>query len=128
MYKSFGTSSTGGNASMVNWIQYEDGDLVNLIKDNGGIPYVKTNLPQLTMIPETVNRIFGWTLNPIDHSWTCGGSSGGGAALIASGCSIFGLGNDIGGSVRIPAAYCNIYGFKGGYKRSSDKGTLYYNR
>jgi len=59
---------------------------------------VKTNVPQLTMIPETVNNIFGRTLNPLAEDRTCGGSSGGEGALVGSGCSILGIGNDIAGS------------------------------
>ena len=124
MYKSFGASSNLGLSSFLDRISFEDGELIRLIKSFGGIPFVKTNVPQLTMIPETVNNIFGWTLNPIDIDWTCGGSSGGEGALVGSGCSILGIGNDIAGSTRIPAAYCGVYGFKAGSKRSSDWGCL----
>ncbi len=61
---------------------------------------------------ETTNPIFGRTVNPHDVTRTAGGSSGGEAALIAGGGSLFGLGSDIGGSIRIPAHMCGIAGIK----------------
>ena len=124
LFKSFAASSNLGLAAYVNWVSFEDGALIKVIKQFGGIPFVKTNVPQLCMIPETVNNIFGWTLNPLNKEWTCGGSSGGEGALVASGCSIVGIGDDVAGSVRIPAAYCGVYGFKSGTKRATKKSTM----
>src|ERR1700734_4325520 len=66
----------------------------------------KTNLPQLMIFTETDNPLYGRTNNPGDRERWCGGSSGGEAAVIAAGASPLGLGNDIGGSLRIPAAFC----------------------
>lgn len=74
----------------------EDGILVRLIRDAGGIPFVRSNIPQLLMMPESENGIWGVACNPWDVTRTPGGSSGGEGALIASHCSVVGLGSDIG--------------------------------
>ena len=72
-----------------------------------------TNLPKLAMNWSTENQIYGRTNNPYDFRRIPGGSSGGEGALIGAGGSIFGVGNDLGGSVRIPAFMCGIFGLKG---------------
>lgn len=64
------------------------------------------------MIFESNNKIWGRCYNPYNKERTAGGSSGGDAALVSSRCVLLGVGNDIGGSIRIPAAFCGIYGFK----------------
>ena len=61
---------------------------------------------------ESVNHIYGRALNPWNKSRAVGGSSGGEAALMASRCSIIGIGSDIGGSIRIPSSFCGVYGLK----------------
>lgn len=71
---------------------------------------------------ECVNPIFGRTLNPWSAAHTCGGSSGGEAALLASSGSALGVGSDIGGSLRIPTAFCGIYSLKPGAGRISKAG------
>jgi Asp-tRNA(Asn)/Glu-tRNA(Gln) amidotransferase A subunit family amidase len=76
------------------------------------VPYVKTNVPQLLLSFECNNVVWGRTTNPYNASYTSGGSSGGEAALIAFRGSAFGIGTDIGGSLRIPAGYCGIYSLK----------------
>jgi fatty acid amide hydrolase len=88
------------------------GLLLSLLCDEGAIPYVRTNVPQMLLLPESVNSIWGRTTNPWSHNRTSGGSSGGEAALLAAGGSILGIGTDIGGSLRNPAAFCGIYSFK----------------
>ena len=72
----------------------------------------KTNLPPAASDYQTINPIFGRTVNPYDAARTPGGSTGGGAAAVAAGLSPLEIGTDIGGSVRVPAAYCGIYGHK----------------
>jgi amidase len=89
-----------------------DATLVARLRAAGAIPIAKTNLPDLLFAFETNNLIFGRTNNPYDLSCTSGGSSGGEAALIASGGSPFGLGSDAAGSVRLPAHYCGIASLK----------------
>jgi len=70
--------------------------LVDLLHGAGAVLYCKTNVPTAMMIPETVNNVFGRTLNPLNRALTSGGSSGGESALIAFGGSVLGVGTDIG--------------------------------
>lgn len=86
--------------------------LIDHLVKQGAIPFVRSNVPQALMAAESDNTIYGTCLNPHDKTRTAGGSSGGEGALIAAGCSPAGLGNDIGGSIRIPSAFCGIFGFK----------------
>jgi len=90
----------------------QDATLVARLRAAGAIPLSRTNLPDLLFAFETDNLIYGRTNNPYDASRTCGGSSGGEAALIAAGGSPFGLGSDAAGSVRLPAHYCGIAAIK----------------
>ncbi|KAJ5788480.1 hypothetical protein N7457_003470 [Penicillium paradoxum] len=86
--------------------------LVEMLLHLGAVLYVKTNLPQTLMTGDSDNNIFGRTLNPHNTALTAGGSSGGEGALLAFRGSILGIGTDIGGSIRIPAQCCGVYGFK----------------
>jgi amidase len=90
----------------------QDATLVGRLRAAGAIPLARTNLPDLLFAFETDNLICGRTNNPHDPSRTCGGSSGGEAALIAASGSPFGLGSDAAGSVRLPAHYCGISSIK----------------
>jgi len=89
-----------------------DAALVHRLRSAGAIPLARTNLPDLLFAFETDNLIYGRTNNPYDLSRTCGGSSGGEAALIAACGSPFGLGSDAAGSVRLPAHFCGIAALK----------------
>uniref|UniRef100_A0A1A7WT04 Fatty-acid amide hydrolase 1 n=3 Tax=Iconisemion striatum TaxID=60296 RepID=A0A1A7WT04_9TELE len=99
---------------VVNLEQPAQGDsvIVKVLKKQGAIPFVKTNLPQALLSYDCSNPIYGQTLNPHNPQKTSGGSSGGEGALIGGGGSILGIGSDIGGSIRIPASFCGICGFK----------------
>lgn len=99
-----------------------DAALVATALDAGAIVLGKTNLPQLMLSMETDNDLYGTTWNPWDLTRVPGGSSGGEGAAIASGQSPLGLGTDIGGSIRIPAAWCGIVGLKPTAGRWSLKG------
>ena len=90
----------------------EDSLIIYQIIKNGGIPFVKTNVPLFLMNWECLNNLFGETPNPYDLTRTPGGSSGGEGFLISSRCSPMGIGTDIGGSVRVPCAFCGLYGMK----------------
>ena len=90
----------------------EDATLVARLRRAGGIPIAKTNLPDLLFAFESDNLIFGRTNNPYGLGRTCGGSSGGEAALIAACGSPLGLGSDCAGSVRLPAAFCGVASIK----------------
>ncbi|KAG8626036.1 hypothetical protein KVT40_006437 [Elsinoe batatas] len=78
----------------------------------GAVLYCKTALPQTLLFGETKNNIIGETLNPKNRNLSCGGSSGGEGALLALRGSTLGVGTDIGGSVRIPASFNNVYSLK----------------
>jgi amidase len=87
----------------------------------GAVLYCKTSLPQTLMWSETINNIIGHTPNPVVQGLSCGGSSGGEAALQAMRSSSVGFGSDIAGSVRIPAAFCGTYSLKPTHNRLSFK-------
>lgn len=104
----------------VSWIgKYADSNavLVDILYECGAVPFVRTNVPQTLMWAETFNNIFGRTSNPHNRSLTSGGSSGGEGALVALKGSPLGVGSDIGGSIRIPAAFCGVYGLRPSYGR-----------
>jgi fatty acid amide hydrolase len=103
-----GTATTYGLTTRRGEIETRDDPYVAAWRTAGAIPIAKTNLPQLMFYTETDNPLYGRTNNPWDLERSCGGSSGGEAAVIAAGASPLGLGNDIGGSLRIPAAFCGI--------------------
>jgi Asp-tRNA(Asn)/Glu-tRNA(Gln) amidotransferase A subunit family amidase len=107
-----GTASTFGLLSRQHLIERTDDPHVAALRAAGAIPIAKTNVPQLMIYTETDNPVYGRTNNPWDLERSCGGSSGGEAAVIAAGASPLGLGNDIGGSLRIPAAFCGIASIK----------------
>ena len=96
-----------------NPIQFEqDAVLVEMLRSMGAVFYVKTNVPVAMMMPESINHIYGNTVNPFNRDLTCGGSSGGEAALIALKGSPLGVGSDIGGSLRIPSSFQNLFNLK----------------
>ncbi|XP_069688947.1 fatty-acid amide hydrolase 2-B [Periplaneta americana] len=90
----------------------EDAETVRLMRAAGAIPLVVTSTPELCMMIETYNKIIGTSNNPHDLRRTPGGSSGGEASLLSSAGSVIGLGSDIGGSLRIPAAFTGIFAHK----------------
>ncbi|KAF1732290.1 Acetamidase [Beauveria bassiana] len=115
----------------IGWIDTFEGDTdpkrvhkvesqaVSELLRQGAVVYCKTSLPQTLMCGETINNLIGQTLNPINQRLSCGGSSGGEGALQALRGSSVGLGTDIGGSVRIPAAFCGLYSLKPTHNRIS---------
>ena len=106
-----GMPNTGG-VYYRRYIADEDATAVERLKSAGCIILGITNSPELAMWIECYNTIYGRTNNPYDLRRTPGGSSGGEGAIISSGASPFGLGSDIGGSIRIPAFFCGIFGHK----------------
>ena len=90
----------------------DDADVVKILKDAGVVFIAKTNLPQSIMWCETENNVFGLTTHPMGKGLTPGGSTGGEGALIGLRASLFGWGTDLGGSVRIPAHLCGLYGLR----------------
>ena len=86
--------------------------IVDRLKKNGAIIIGKTNMPELAIGSHTTNRIFGSTSNAYDYSKSAGGSSGGAAVAVAANLVPFADGTDMMGSVRNPASFANIYGFR----------------
>lgn len=107
-----GTASTEGIGRFAHDLIERDGVLVARLRRAGAVILGKTNVPQLMLMHETDNPVFGRTNNPWDLDRSPGGSSGGEAALIAAGGSPLGLANDLGGSIRFPAHSCGICGLK----------------
>ncbi|KAH8025253.1 hypothetical protein HPB51_005604 [Rhipicephalus microplus] len=90
----------------------EDAPAVALLRAAGAIPLALTNVPEMCMWGDSHNLVDGATLNSHDTRRSPGGSSGGEGTLLAAAGSLIGIGTDIGGSVRIPAAYCGIFAHK----------------
>ncbi|KAL8650323.1 MAG: hypothetical protein Q9226_005196 [Calogaya cf. arnoldii] len=89
-----------------------ESEIVQELRDLGAVLYCKTSVPHTLMSGETVNNIIGYTWNPKNRNLSSGGSSGGEGALIGLRGSPVGLGTDIGGSIRIPAAFNGLYGLR----------------
>jgi amidase len=109
--------SSIGMAAFANEPLQADTLLVTILQDLGAVFYVKTNVPTAMMMMETNNNVWGETRNPLHKGCSPGGSSGGEGALIAFKASPLGVGTDIGGSVRIPAGWCGLYGLKPSFGR-----------
>ncbi|KAL7039566.1 hypothetical protein ACKWTF_000027 [Chironomus riparius] len=107
-----GKLHTLGIAARKNYRAKEDAECVRLMKKAGAIIIATSSIPEINRWQETRNNLIGQTNNPYDIRRTVGGSSGGEGALISSCGSCFGLGTDIGGSIRMPAYYCGIFGHK----------------
>jgi fatty acid amide hydrolase len=117
-----GTPSTFGLASRSGHRAVSDEIHVSRLREAGAIVLGKTNVAQLLFYYESDNPLYGRTVNPWNRERTPGGSSGGEAAIIAAGGSTLGLGTDIGGSLRIPAAFCGIASMKPTSGRTPDPG------
>ena len=101
-----------GSLLRKDYIPVTNATLVYRLEDAGAILLGNTNTPEFLMSYETDNRVSGKTSNPWNPAYSAGGSSGGEAAAIASGCSMGGVGSDGGGSIRTPAHFCGICGLK----------------
>ncbi|KAK6956981.1 hypothetical protein Daesc_002264 [Daldinia eschscholtzii] len=107
-----GYDSTNGYMSRVFQPADRTSPLPELLQAAGAVVISKTNVPQTMLVAESHNNVFGRTKNPVNSRLTCGGSSGGEGASQAFRCSALGVGTDVGGSVRIPAACNGVYGYK----------------
>ncbi|RTE69442.1 hypothetical protein BHE90_016170 [Fusarium euwallaceae] len=107
-----GRISHSGYVAWADNVAQEDALIVTLARNAGAIFVVRTNLPQIAMHIDCSNPINGTTVNPHNRGLTCGGSSGGEGAAVALRASIIGLGTDLGGSVRVPAAFCGTNGLR----------------
>lgn len=112
-----GLDATVGFISHVDDPATYDSTLATMLEQAGAVFYVKTNVPTAMMIAESVNNTFGRTVHPRNRQLTSGGSSGGESALIAFKGSVLGIGTDIGGSLRIPAACTGIFTLRPSFGR-----------
>ena len=119
-----GSATTDGVPALANAMPTSDAPIVARMKAAGAIPIGRTNLPEMGLRLSTNNPLRGRTLNPWNRVLTAGGSSGGDAAALATGMTPFGLGNDIGGSLRNPAYCCGITSLKPTAGRIPHAGSL----
>ncbi|KZT29148.1 general amidase [Neolentinus lepideus HHB14362 ss-1] len=119
-----GLETTMGYVSWIGKYADKDAALVEVLYKCGAVPFVRTNIPQTLMWPETFNNVFGRTVNPYNRLLTSGGSSGGEGALIALRGSPIGVGSDVGGSIRIPSAFCGLYSLRPSYHRIPYEGAV----
>lgn len=118
-----GTASTLGLAARRGHRAAADAAVVRCLRKSGAIVLGKTNVPQSLLSVETTNFVYGTTRNPWSPERVPGGSSGGEAAALASGQSVLGVGTDIGGSLRVPAAFCGVAALKPTEHRWSNLGS-----
>jgi amidase len=107
-----GIRTTFGSPLFKDNVPKADDLIVQRIKRAGAITIGKTNTPEFGAGSQTFNTVFGATRNPYDTTKTCGGSSGGAAVALATGMIPIADGSDMGGSLRNPAAFCNVVGFR----------------
>jgi amidase len=107
-----GQRTPNGVAGLAHIIAKDDAPIVKRLVDAGAVIVGRTNTPEFSMRATTNNALYGLTLNPWDARISCGGSSGGAAAAVATGICAIGHGNDVAGSIRFPALHCGVAGFK----------------
>ncbi|MGE0823559.1 MAG: amidase [Candidatus Binatia bacterium] len=107
-----GIRTTFGSPIFTDFVPDQDEIIVERMRAAGAITIGKTNTPEFGAGSQTFNPVFGETLNPYDVTKTCGGSSGGAAVALACGMMPVADGSDLGGSLRNPASFCNVVGFR----------------
>src|SRR6267142_4818499 len=107
-----GLRTTAGMAQWKDFRSEHDAPVTTRVKGAGAVVMAKTNVPQMLSDWQSVNPVYGRTNNPWDLGRTPGGSTGGGAAALAAGFTPLEFGSDIGGSIRVPAAFCGVYGHR----------------
>ena len=107
-----GIRTTWGSKIFADHVPEEDAITVERLKQAGAIVVGKTNTPEFGAGGNTFNAVFGPTRNPWNPALTCGGSSGGAAVALATGMGPLAQGSDTGGSLRMPAAFCGVVGFR----------------
>ncbi len=112
-----GIRTTMGSPLFAEFVPEEDGLIAQRMRAAGAVVVGKTNTPEFGAGSHTFNEVFGRTMNPYDLSRTCGGSSGGAAVALAADMIPIADGSDMGGSLRNPAAFCNVVGLRPSYGR-----------
>ena len=124
MYMTRGIRTTGGSALLAENVPAENAPVIDRLEQAGAILVGKTNLHEFAYGTTNENEHFGPCRNPWDIRMISGGSSGGSAASVAAASSLFSLGTDTGGSIRIPASFCGVVGVKPTYGLVSKRGIL----
>lgn len=117
MVATAGVRTTLGSRAFADWVPAADGREARVLREAGAIVLGKTNTPEFAARGTTDNLLFGPTSTPFAPGFNAGGSSGGAAAAVADGLAALAQGSDGGGSIRIPAACCGVYGIKATYGR-----------
>ncbi len=107
-----GVAHTFGSRALANYVADHDSEEIARLKRAGFVIVGKTNAPEFGIVPTTEPALFGPTRNPWDRARSPGGSSGGSAAAVAAGMTAVAHANDGGGSIRIPASCCGVFGLK----------------
>ncbi|WP_372881881.1 amidase [Psychromonas sp.] len=111
-----GVPCANGSRTLADFIPEETCAAVKRLEEAGAVIFAKTTCPEFSLTGTTNSEFYGLTSNPWNTEYTCGGSSGGAGAAVAAGAGSLALGGDGGGSIRIPAAFCGIVGFKPSFK------------
>ncbi|KAI5968976.1 HER2 [Candida margitis] len=118
--------TTAASHALYNYQSPFDATVVKLLSANGATCIGKANLDEFGMGSSNLNSYYGAVVNPFNKEAVPGGSSGGSAAAVAGKIASFSIGTDTGGSIRLPASYCNVLGFKPTYGRISRWGVIPY--
>jgi amidase len=119
-----GLPTTAGMPEYAGRLASTDAPAVRLLRDAGAVILGKTNVPTQLADLQCANPLYGRTVNPWDHSRSCGGSSGGSAASVAASLAAADLCSDLSGSIRVPASWCGVYGLRPSHGLISKRGHL----